>query len=192
MNIGRGIGMTNRDGEVIYRIDGNDALIEMNEQWDAFAIRNKSPHLVQQNVMRCNLWTFIQDPETRHLHKTLVYRVRAKKKILNLPFRCDSPALRRFMEMDLLPLARGVVEFHCRTIKTEPRDAVALLVPGRPAGQDLIRMCSWCKKVDVGAGHWVEIEQAVASLRLFERDSLPHITHTMCDACLEDLGIASL
>ena len=40
-----------------------------------------------------------------------------------------------------------------------------------------------------GAGHWVEIEQAVASLRLFEGDSLPHITHTMCDACLEDLGI---
>lgn len=182
--------MSNNAGEVVYLIDRNDILVQVNDQWDRFAVHNNSAHLCRQNVIDHSLWTYIQDAATRHVHQTLLSRVRRKRRIRNLPFRCDSPGLRRYMEMDLLPLERGGVEYRCRMIREEARDAVPLMEPKvPPSATGYIRMCSWCKKVDVGHNHWVEIEEAVTSLKLLERDSLPPISHTMCDACLEDLGV---
>lgn len=180
--------MSINEGDVIYRIDGDDVLVGINDQWDVFAVQNNSPQVMRERVINHNLWTYITDPETRHVHKTLVQRVRRRKAILNLPFRCDAPTLRRYMEMDLLPLERGGVEYHCRLIRTESRPPVALQSPEQPARQELIRMCSWCKKVEV-AGRWVEIEEAVRSWKLLERDPPPPITHAICKACLVDLGI---
>jgi hypothetical protein len=69
-------------------------------------------------------------------------------------------------------------------MRTEVRPAVALLDRDTPRGGDLLRMSGWCKSVDV-AGRWCEVEDAVAEMRLFERDLLPHVTHGMCPRCFE-------
>ena len=44
-------------------------------------------------------------------------------------------------------------------------------------------MCAWCKKADVGG--WVEVEEAVRRLQLFDQARLPRITHGVCPACKE-------
>jgi hypothetical protein len=48
-------------------------------------------------------------------------------------------------------------------------------------------MCSWCKKIDTGHNCWAEVETAVASLDLLGPETVPPISHTMCDACLAAL-----
>ncbi len=68
--------------------------------------------------------------------------------------------------------------------RIEERPAVALLDRDTPRGGDLLRMCGWCKSVDV-AGRWSEVEDAIAEMRLFERDLLPHVTHGICPRCYE-------
>jgi hypothetical protein len=42
--------------------------------------------------------------------------------------------------------------------------------------------------MDVDAGRWAEIEEAVTSLRLFEYKSLPPLTHGMCEQCFDDIA----
>jgi hypothetical protein len=45
-------------------------------------------------------------------------------------------------------------------------------------------MCGWCKRVAIGDA-WMEVEDAVSELRLFERKVLPDISHGICPDCLE-------
>jgi hypothetical protein len=48
----------------------------------------------------------------------------------------------------------------------------------------MVRVCGWCKKVDVG-GSWAEVEEAVTRLRLFDRPLLPQLTHGICEGCYD-------
>ena len=68
-----------------------------------------------------------------------------------------------------------------------PRAAVPLLdyrITDRSS--DLIRMCSWCARID--ADGWVDIEQGCRRLGLLEDHRLPGITHTVCPGCLAGLA----
>jgi hypothetical protein len=45
-------------------------------------------------------------------------------------------------------------------------------------------MCSFCKQVAC-AGNWVEIEEAVAHMRLFEDNNPPRVSHGACPSCYQ-------
>ncbi|MHB1351225.1 MAG: hypothetical protein C4563_02470 [Desulfobulbus sp.] len=171
--------------EVVYTIDAGDRLFSANDAWDRFASENSSPHLNANTVCHRLLWDFIQDSETCLLHATLLGRVRSGRSIRNLPFRCDSPGLRRFMEMDITDLGDGIIEYRCRLIKTEVREPVPLLADSVRADERLLRMCSWCKKIDAGNNVWLEIEDFILRRNLFAAQPIPRITHTICDTCVK-------
>ena len=57
------------------------------------------------------LWRFIADPETTYLYKQIFAKIRSGKSPVRIPFRCDSPECRRFMEMKLSLLAGDSIEF---------------------------------------------------------------------------------
>lgn len=179
--------MKHMRNEVVYRIDQNDFLIFFNAEWNLFAEENDSFHLIGENIWKRSIWDFIHDRGTRHLHATLLHKVRSDRTILRLPFRCDSPALRRFMEMDILPMGEGRVEYRCRMIKIEAREPVPMFPGDVAGGESLLRMCSWCKKVYVGDNSWFEIEDAIKILGLFSTVNLPGISHTMCEECVGGL-----
>jgi hypothetical protein len=46
-------------------------------------------------------------------------------------------------------------------------------------------MCGWCKRTQLPTGRWVEIEEAVEELGLFEDSPLPGVTHGICLPCHE-------
>jgi hypothetical protein len=71
------------------------------------------------------------------------------------------------------------VEFEVRTLALERRPPQPLLTTGRGLPGELLRMCSWCKKMPDGGGR-MKIEEAVAKMRLFEEEALPHISHGIC------------
>jgi hypothetical protein len=98
----------------------------------------------------------------------------------------ETPALRRFMEMDIASPDGAAVEYRCRVLRTEPRPPV-YTVTAEAGGERTMRMCSWCKKVHLTRDLWVEVEEAIARFGLLEDEAPPQITHGMCDACLEKL-----
>ena len=103
---------------------------------------------------------------------------------IRFPFRCDSPELRRFMIMEISPLPDGAVNFSTWIDEESKRDRIRLLDPGEPRDLDrLLRMCAWCKKLDVMGGVWLELEEALSRFAVFDQDPLPQITHGVCTPC---------
>ncbi len=121
------------------------------------------------------------------LHRALAGRVRAAGRAVahSLP-RCDSPARRRLLRMEILPLAGEGLRYVSTILREEPRSPVALLAAGAPRSERLLVMCSWCKAVKTPAG-WREVEEAVASLGLFLPTLPPAISHGICPACRDRL-----
>src|SRR5690606_7906888 len=79
------------------------------------------------------------------------------------------------------------VEFQTHVLRVEHRTPVPLLARSTDRSSDLLRLCAWCNRVNVGSvlNQWVEVEEAMERLRLFERDRLPQLTHGICEPCLD-------
>ena len=169
------------DNEIHYRLNDRDEIVFVNEAWDAFASTNSGAHLIATQVLGRPLWGFITDRTTRLLYRDVLARVRSGYPVRFI-FRCDSPGCRRLLEMDVSSGPGDLAEFRVRTITVEERQLQPLLDPDRPHSEQLLRVCGWCKKVDVG-GRWAEVEQAVSLLGLFERSLLPGVTHGICEDC---------
>ncbi|UPT74811.1 MAG: hypothetical protein M0D55_03580 [Elusimicrobiota bacterium] len=166
---------------VVYRIDAQDRIVSAGPAWDRFAVANASPHLVSEKIVSRSLWDFITDTTTRLLYRDLLKRARAGN-ALSFPFRCDSSETRRFLEMTANAAGDGSVEFKVRTLAVEKRAPQPLLESGARSAEPALRMCGWCKKMPVGDA-WIEVEQAVATLRLLEAPVLPAVSHGICEDC---------
>jgi hypothetical protein len=174
--------------EFEYLIDASDRFVSANAHWFDFAKENGAHALTAENCAGRLLWEFISDATTRHLYKVLVKPVRERGEVRTVPYRCDSPDRRRYMEMTISNARQGGVLFRSRIIREEQREAVPLLAVRGKRSDDLVAMCSWCKKVRVREVEWLEIEAAVRELQLFHEMELPRITHTICDRCTVDYG----
>lgn len=182
--------MTTENHEVIYTLDKNYCLVDLNGNWDLFALENGNSNLNKQAVLGLPIWHFISGDETKRIHEVLLTRVKSEGKLQKLPFRCDSPECKRFMEMDITLKGNGYIEYCCKLIKTEPRQATNSVNTDDASNTPFLRMCSWCNKFEVGPNEWLEIEDAVSRLDLLSAEALPHLSHSMCDACMEMLESA--
>ncbi|MBV9462639.1 MAG: hypothetical protein JO317_00280 [Verrucomicrobiae bacterium] len=169
-----------------YRIDALGAIVWVNPEWLDFARENGAEHLANPPVVGQPLELHIAGESTRHVYELILKKVRGEERPIKFRYRCDSPDKRRFMEMTVTPLRDDDVEFASRILKIEDRDPVAFLDPDRPAEGDFVKVCSWCRKVQVGDG-WLEVEDAVRVLRLMERHILPPISHGICEGCLRSI-----
>ena len=173
--------------EFIYRVDAQNRLTDANAAWYDFARENGSHALDSGSVIGCSLWDFISDPETRHLFEIVLTKVRRTGKPVTLSYRCDAPDLRRFMELEIRPGAEAAVEFCSRIVRQETRPHVSLLDDTAARADTFLAMCAWCKKVALPDDSWVEVEQAVEHLKLFEGPVLPQISHSICPPCKSEI-----
>ena len=144
---------------------------------------NTAPQLTASLVLDQPIWRFIQGQETSYLYKQIFSRVRAGKSPVKFPFRCDSPDCRRFMEMKLSLLPGDAIQFMAHILREEWRDPVDLLDASRDRSGEFVKICSWCKKINIPGQGWGEIEAAIVALDLFGHHSMPRMTHTICDSC---------
>jgi hypothetical protein len=165
---------------VSYQIDSHDDVRRVSDSWAAFAVANGAPHLAA-DVVGHSLWEFVSDVTTRQVYQDLLVRVRGGRTV-TFSYRCDSPSLRRFMQMTMTPRAQNGVGFDSLTLRTESRVPPMLAVPPTSQSNTLLRGCSWCKRVAVG-DDWVEVELAVERLGLFGDGAPSAITHGMCPPC---------
>lgn len=170
----------------IYRIDSTDTIVSISDNWCAFANANAwECSLRPENVVGHKLWDFIQDLETKHLYRELLKRVRGGMTLRPIPFRCDSSSERRYLELLIAALPDQQIEITSTICRTESPSPVRLLDAATARSSDLVKVCSMCKKIKVAPDKWVEIEKALARLRLFEADKMPQLTHGMCDTCFQ-------
>lgn len=174
--------MDDKDKIFQYQIDSEDNLVRVTEEWLRFAVDNGWQGFTEKSVLNRPIWDFIQDMETRHIYRLIFSKVREASTIVLIPFRCDSPDLRRFMEMELVPEPQNSIEINCRLLKVEHRPYMRLLDPSADRSGEFLTICSWCKRIKTGSV-WLEVEDAVKRLKLFESEKLPQLTHGACPAC---------
>lgn len=171
--------------DIIYRVNDQDEIVFVNEEWDRFAADNAGEAVTSSQVLHHPLWDFIIDSTTRELYRQVLKRIRDGRS-LRFTFRCDSPSCRRLLEMEVGRGEDNSVEFRTRTLSEESRQPLALPESSAAGSNELLRVCGWCKKVFVG-GSWAEVEEAVAQLRLFHRHFLPSMTHGICEGCYQEM-----
>jgi len=173
----------------IWIIDDADKIFHVNADWLAFAGENTAPQLTASVVLDQPIWRFIQGRETVYLYKQIFARVRAGKSPVKFPFRCDSPDCRRFMEMQLSLLAGDAIRFMAQILRQEWRQPLNVLDASRDRSGEFLKICSWCKKINIPGRGWGEIEAAIEALDLFGNHSMPRMTHTICDACYDAIKL---
>lgn len=182
---------------VRYRINARDEIVFVDEAWEAIASALPAPHVRPASVTGRVLWEFIGDGVTRALYEQLLARVRAGR-TAQFNLRCDSATYRRLVRMTVAPETEGCVDFRTETLEVHRREPQPLLSLDIPRSDDFVRACGWCNRIDVGTDDWIEVEDAVERLRLFEQDAVPHLSHGVCESChatllqtIDDLGQGS-
>jgi hypothetical protein len=166
---------------ITYQIDRSDRIVSVDEAWSTFAIANGAPSLAGDAVLGTLLWDYIADEATRWIYQEIVGRVRRSALSCSCPFRCDAPDLRRFMHMDVMAAGEGLVCFVCRVERLEARAPIAWALP-LPPGQQFIRICSGCKRVEM-RGLWRELDEVVAGLGPLADAIARPFTQGICTDC---------
>ncbi len=168
---------------VRYRINADDLLVDVNRGWQRFAVENKAPHLVSNLVLGRSLWDFVSDAETCRVYQRILKKVRSNKRSVSLDLRCEAPDRRRFIRLDIASLSRCRVQFVGKVLEIERRDMVTLLEPDFDRSADILSICGWYKSVLLPNNRYIEIEEAVHQLGLFQSQVLPRLNHGMCPSC---------
>lgn len=169
--------------EVTYQIDSRGRIVSVGPGWDRFARVNNGAHLAGGAVLGRELWDFISDATTRALYRAMADRLGSDLPEISFTFRCDSPAERRLLKMRMRALPDDGIEFRVTPTTTVPRAPQSLLDPAAARSGDLLRMCSWCKRIPLSDQDWVEVEVAVQHLGWDQLSLIPGITHGICPTC---------
>ncbi len=173
--------------DVVYDIDSRDTIIMVNDAWSVFAAKNDGVSLLPPGINGRSLWEFVKDPTTRIVYSRLFDRVRAGAGASTFEFRCDSPSVKRFLQMEIAASGTGMLRCTVRTLGLEPRPYAAILDPEAGRSDHLMIICSWCKRVSDGDGAWVEIDEAPVLYRVFAEELPPSVSHGMCDDCYSSM-----
>jgi hypothetical protein len=178
------------DPRIVYQVDKGDRICDVNAAWSAFASANQGAHLLPPAVLGQSLWDAITDPTTRLVYRALLARVRSGAGPVRFLVRCDAPDRRRLLEMRIMTTDTGGVAFSSAVVAEEPRPRVSLLDVDARRSAEILPACGWCMRVRLADGSWVEIEEAVSALALFESEVLPQLSHGMCPSCYDAMDRA--
>jgi hypothetical protein len=164
-----------------YQLDERLRIVSLGPGWDEFALENGAVELVSPRPVGRPLFLYVTDATTVHLYELLFKRVLDMKRPVTLPIRCDGPTIRRFMHLTIQLQTPGFL-VTTTLAHAESRPRVAVFAAEMPRSDDMVDICGWCNRASVD-GRWMEVEDAVAALRLFERPKPPRASHGICDAC---------
>jgi hypothetical protein len=171
---------------VEYRLDAQDRIVGVNEDWRRFASANGVETLMPEKVVGRPLRSFISGDITRMFVDTLLQGVRLTGRERKLPYRCDSPDAKRYMEMTIGPApAGGIVTWH-RVIREERFGSPNAFVVGTGRGQrrDLVKRCSMCNRLSRNGGDLVDPEVARREGWLLGGAATP-VIYFVCKTCQE-------
>lgn len=181
-------------------IDGDDRIIFADGAWSLRPSRSghgndiwgvpgsgaaegaeSAPEGEGEQLLGRSFWSLAGSLEARQLLSLLVGRARAGARI---EIEIDEQESDRGRLLICSPLSGYVV------FEITGREQWRFL--HLPATQDEVgerlEICSWCGLVKLDDARWVEIEEAVARLQIYQREVLPHLSHGICEGCYREVS----
>lgn len=143
--------MSSNQEEIRYSVSADDHIVSLAGNWLPFAKENDAIEFSQSRVVGESIWNFIAGPEIRHLYKLIFTEVRQRRPEIAVPFRCDSPTKRRFMELRIVRLHDAGLNLMSCLLKEEERPYQVLL-DSKVDSSWLVTICSWCKRIRLDSG----------------------------------------
>lgn len=168
-----------------YLINAEDQLAWVSPSWLAFARENGAAQLTSEAVLGHCLWSYIADQRTQQLYQVLLRQIRRDQTRVVVPFRCDSPRLRRYMRLSIVFWGQGRVRFDGTLVRAESRDYLGVMDMTTDRSTQCLTMCSICQRTLIESIGWIDVEQAVGQLRLLEGDRYPQLRYSVCDRCAQ-------
>ena len=167
---------------VIYKVDADDRLCDINPTFLDFAHDNEM-RMDQSHLLGMSLWSFIADPQTVALYRSLLSQVRDENRRVHFAYRCDSPDLKRFMHMVVTPFEDGAVSFENRIQRVEPQNPKLVFDARRIGRHKPLRVCSICRSVERSDGDWISVSDAFAKGMITENEHRVAVIYKVCPAC---------
>jgi hypothetical protein len=171
-----------------YRVDAVDRLVWVDPWWLAFARENGASELTAETVLGQSLWDFIADSSTRQLYQGIHQRLRQRGRPATLPFRCDSPTVRREMRLTITCESSDQLHYESTLLSVEPITTQKFIDPLARRSASQITMCSCCKQCLIESHGWLEPDTVARFSRIFEAEPLPPIRYALCPKCAELLA----
>lgn len=166
-----------------YWVEPGGKIIRISGPWDAWLGQDGaiSERCAKMNVLGSSLFSFIDNAGVKHVYRTLQKRVSESGQAIEFPYRCDSPRLKREMQMTITR-DRDIVRYDSKLLKEERRSwPLPRTEPGTGA---LIAMCSFCQayRFPVESKSWKDLDQIFQELHL---PPVFSVSHSFCPACYE-------
>lgn len=163
-------------------LDADDVVVDASRGEVESASEDSGPGETDSAAVGRSFSDLVADPQMAELYRLVFRRVRRTGKTIRIPFRHDSPTQRRHMEMDVVALEGGGLECRSRVFLVENRRRAEGSHPGARPAKEFLTLCSWCKKVRLPEGTWVEADAAAERLEFFLGET-PELTHGICPPC---------
>ena len=171
---------------VTYRINERDEIIAVNDDWCRYASDHGWEGISPDKVLHRPIYNYITDSTTSSLYQYLFKRVRGGSSV-RYNFNCESSSHRRVMEMTVKSFGdAGELELKARMLCKQARNIQRHDSANSPNEDEFLRACGWCCRIDL-EGYWIEVEDAVARLGVFEFSRLPKLTHGICKECFAEM-----
>lgn len=142
-----------------YRLDARDRIIEVSGEWDRFACDNGAEELAMDSVIGMPLRRFISGDVTRMFIDTMHERVRMSGRPMTVPYRCDSPGVKRFMEMSLAAIGNDLVSEHRLLAEHVMPRTLVFRNATDERSHSWTKRCSMCNRLSTPDGHLVEPDE---------------------------------
>ncbi len=174
----------NADDERTYTLDGDDTIVEVTGSWDSFALANSGSSVVSSNVLGKKLDRVVSGDAALMFVRTMILSARTLNRPVYRTYRCDSPELRRFMEMTVLPLGQRSVRVVHRQLYCEPVVHQVPMEGMLSAGSgNYVKRCSMCNRIRT-QGIWSEADAAVEEGRVVPSANPLKVIYGVCPDCL--------
>jgi hypothetical protein len=170
-----------------YGINDADVIEHVDRWWLAFASENNANELDETSVLGHPIWEFIADLPTQRLYREIHHRVRSSGNPIEVPFRCDSPTMRRYMRLTISHSAAGHLRYESQLIRAVPQRQLPLLNPSSKRSDAFLTMCSCCKRSLIEPSGWLEMEDIALRLRMYDQQAVPDLRYTLCPDCSKQL-----
>ncbi len=170
-------------GQVVtYWLDTEDRIVKVNPTWDQFAIANEGgKQLLSSEIKGRRVFDFIMGDQTRMYLEALLQHARFLNRSVSRSYRCDSPALKRFMSMSITPADDNLVQLDHTLLKCEPLEQPIIYRHEPDPQAKALPRCSVCTRLLI-KGTWLSPEDAEILGLLSPGKPLP-VTYRICPSC---------
>lgn len=182
--ISGGASATVEGADLHYTLNRDDRIVAVGGMWDEAARAGGSPGLVAGRIEGTSLYDHIAGMASRKAISTMLENARGLGRPSTRTYRCDTPTLKRLMEMTIWPRPDGELQVEHRQLACEARIRPITFVPASivSAGSHrrrCVTRCSLCNRVRV-AGVWGEAEERLV---ITEEAAPVSVIYGVCPDC---------